>query len=148
MVYLDQQKRDILARDHMQWYIKVWLVTERLIEKYFKIHFAGTLVTVVEEVAMKFTTSANRYQAISAAKEYAIYSYLNAVNSSNIEMYGIPKVYYYGRWQGYILMALTLLDSRVEVSSKSHRINVLNVLIIFREFVSTYSLAGARCLNK
>lgn len=94
------------------------------------------MVALNKEVAMKFTISANKFRAIAAAKEYAIYSYLNAINSTEIEMYGIPSVYYYGRWEGHILMAITLLDSQVKVFSEPRRINVLNVLIIFREFVS------------
>lgn len=85
---------------------------------------------------MKFTTTAYKHCVNVAENEYKMYSYLNAINNSTIETYGIPSVYYYGRWEGYILMAITLLDSPVKVSFKSDEINELDVLIIFREFVS------------
>lgn len=93
------------------------------------------MITAQKEVAMKFTDSSEYLAVENAAREYTIYSYLNAIhnNYSNIEIYGIPSVYYYGRWDGFILMALTLLDTTVKEKPES---NVLDVLIIFREFVS------------
>lgn len=94
------------------------------------------MIPVQKEVAMKFTDSSKRLAIENAAREYAIYSYLNAINNTEIEMYGIPSIYYYGRCEGYILMVMTLLDTTVKVRSKSPAPNVLDVLIIFREFVS------------
>lgn len=105
---------------------------------YIQTYYTGTMIPFEKEVAMKFTDASQKFASENAAREYAIYSYLNAIHNidSNIEIYGIPSVYYYGRWEGYILMALTLLDTTVESKFKSNEINVLDILIIFREFVS------------
>lgn len=96
------------------------------------------MIPVEKEVAMKFTDSSKELGIENAAREYAIYSYLNAIynNDSSIEIYGIPSVYYYGRWERFILMALTLLDTTVKVRSISNESHVVDILIIFREFVS------------
>lgn len=109
--------------------------SKRLLTNYFQTQYTGTMIPAQKEVAMKFTDSSENFAIENAAREYTVYSYLNAIhnNDSNIEIYGIPSVYYYGRWDGFILMALTLLDATLKEKPES---NVLDVLIIFREFVS------------
>lgn len=73
-----------------------------------------------------------------AAHEYVIYSYLNAINNTQVEVLGIPSVYYYGRWNNCILLAITLLDSEFSAMTKKPKtkFNDFDILIIFREFVS------------
>lgn len=90
---------------------------------------------------MKFTTTAQQKFVDAAETEYKMYTYLNAINNSDIEMCGIPSVYYYGQWEDHILMAITLLDSPVTFPSEFDSINELDVLIIFREFVSRTKIA-------
>lgn len=82
---------------------------------------------------MKFTSS--EYEA-EATREFEIYSYLNAVKNSSVEAFGIPTVYYCGRWNGYFLMAITSLDSEIQKKSNEGKVNNVDVMIIFREFVS------------
>lgn len=82
---------------------------------------------------MKFTIS--EYIA-EATNEFEIYSYLNAVKNPSVEAFGIPSVYYCGRWNGYILMAITYLDSEIKKKSDKGKVNNVDVMIIFREFVS------------
>lgn len=85
------------------------------------------------QVAMKFTHFKKK---IYAEKEYEIYSYLYAIDNPEKERYGIPTVYYYGTWRCTVMMAISLLDS---VFNKKHEIgnlNVLDALIICKEFVS------------
>lgn len=82
---------------------------------------------------MKFTLSVNTENAM---KEYEIYTYLNAINNADVERYGIPAVYFYGTWDVYVMMAITLLDAAFNVTAKKGEINELDILIIFQEFVS------------
>lgn len=107
-------------------------------------HFIGELrtsvspkkqVPTIKEVAMKFTPS--KFEK-SALDEYEIYTYLNAINNTSVEMYGIPSVYYFGRWNDYVLMAITLLDTKFDKVFSSEKIIELDVLIMFREFVSDH----------
>lgn len=99
----------------------------------FSFKIIGILNPPNVEVAMKFTSS--EYEA-EATREFEIYSYLNAVKNSSVEAFGIPSVYYCGRWNGYILMAITSLDSEIKKKSDEGKVNNVDVMIIFREFVS------------
>lgn len=100
----------------------------------FGVTFSGTLLRPIKrEVAMKFTKSSDEFKA---AMEYEIYASLNAINKPDVERFGIPAVYYYGKWENYILMAITLLDSKFSPNPKSSAINEVDVLILFQEFVS------------
>lgn len=82
---------------------------------------------------MKFTPS--KFEK-SALNEYEIYTCLNAINNESVEMVGVPCVYYFGRWNDYVLMAITLLDTKFDKIFASDKIIELDVLIMFREFVS------------
>lgn len=86
---------------------------------------------------MKFTLPSEERTAYN---EYRIYSYLNAINSTESEKYGIPSVYYYGKCQhtGLILMGFSVLDKNVEDLAKSGKLleHDVNVLIVLRDFVS------------
>lgn len=87
------------------------------------------MVRTGEKVAMKFTTAEPR-----AAKEYRMYTYLKAVNNTDVKKYGIPSVHYYGKWGEFFMIAVTLLDANIK--SKIGSLRELDGLIICREFVS------------
>lgn len=86
-------------------------------------------------VAIKFVKD---HQDQCCQREIEALSYLKAYKNESVEQFGIPVVYYYGRWQMYILTALTKLDNDLfEMSRYSTlRQNPLDVLILFRDFVS------------
>lgn len=84
---------------------------------------------------MKFTSSEGKREA---KREYEIYSYLDAINNTAIERHGIPSVYYFGEWDDYILMAITLLDPVFTTKINTKDIDETDVLIISREFVSSW----------
>lgn len=81
---------------------------------------------------MKFTLPQRTF---GAEHEREMYGYLNAIHNTNVESYGIPTVYYYGRWGKYHLMAVTLLDPVFNKKIESREVNYLDLLIISREFV-------------
>lgn len=85
------------------------------------------------ELAMKFTPMEEQFEA---AKEYVIYNYLDAVNNTGVEKFGIPSVHYFGLWEDHVLMAITLLDADCMKKARNNEINELDTIIIFREFVS------------
>lgn len=82
---------------------------------------------------MKFTAPEDASYAIH---EYKMYIHLNAITNPNIEHYGTPGVYYYGQWNDFVLMAITSLDNDFERKWKRRQVNEVDILIIFREFVS------------
>lgn len=101
-------------------------------------YFAGVLLRQnSHDVAMKFTPY---YDRKSAMEEYEIYTYLGSLHVRSIESYGIPKVYYFGQWEEYMMMGLTLLDfefsKRANAGLSSGQLNEVDILIVFREFVS------------
>lgn len=81
---------------------------------------------------MKFMPHGNRK---FADNEYEMYRCLDAINNSKIEAYGIPCVYYYGQWNAHTLMAITLLDTKLDAKPPKHPVNEADILIIFLEFV-------------
>lgn len=81
---------------------------------------------------MKFTPLIN---GAMAEREYEAYTYLGAINNANVEKYGIPAVYYYGKWEDYILMAITLLDSEYTARRFKRKLKDVDILILTREFV-------------
>lgn len=78
---------------------------------------------------MKFTPPEDE---CNTEREFEVYTYLESINQTNKEAYGIPTVYYYGRWKGGVIMAITLFDPKL----KDYQMNTMDILIIFREFVS------------
>lgn len=82
---------------------------------------------------MKFTPL--RIQ-IFASEEFKIYSYLNAINNDTVEEYGVPAVFYYGRWDDYILMAITLLDPEFNKNFEDRLFDEADALIVIQQFVS------------
>lgn len=95
--------------------------------------FAGTLLLNGMQVAMKFTPYNKRS---SAEREYRIYNYLNAIDNRTVERYGIPSIHYYGRWDNFIMMAMNLFDSTFHKRVKNGTITPVDLLILFRGFVS------------
>lgn len=86
-----------------------------------------------KEVAMKFIPE--KYENY-AKNEHRAYQTLGAVNNTDKEAYGIPTLYLYGRWQKYHIFATTLLDPEFEQKRKDFDLTMLDILIVFREFVS------------
>lgn len=85
---------------------------------------------------MKFTHST--YE-LKADMEYEIYTCLNAINKPDVERYGIPAVYYYGKWKNYTMMAITLLDSKIK-----QIFNDVDILIWFQDYVSMIQILPIR----
>lgn len=101
---------------------------------FFGIAWAGTLLHPIrKEVAMKFTPL---HMKVFATEEFKIYSYLNAINNSDVERYGIPSVYYYGEWNDYVLMGLTLLDPEFNKRVENGLFGEVDGLILMQQFVS------------
>lgn len=69
-------------------------------------------------------------------KEYDAYSYLGAIDNLNNEAFGIPTVYYFDMWSGCLVLATKLLESNLITKFKTNPIKPLDILIVFREFVS------------
>lgn len=88
------------------------------------------------QVAMKFTHLKSK---MYSDKEFEIYSYLHAIDNPEMEHFGIPTVYYYGTWECTVMMAISLLDSELNKKSETFNLNVLDALIICKEFVSKTS---------
>lgn len=72
-----------------------------------------------------------------AENERQIYITLGAVNNTYICEFGIPTFYHYGRFENYIIIAVTLLDSEFEYRRRTLQLTVLDKLIVFREWVSS-----------
>lgn len=89
----------------------------------------GIFLPIDKEIAVKFTELENKHLADA---EYEMYTYLYAINNTDVERYGIPTVYYYGEWDHLIIMGLTLLDNGVD----SKHLSESDVLIVLRDFVS------------
>lgn len=85
---------------------------------------------------MKFTPL--RIQ-IFASEEFEIYSYLNATNNTDVERYGIPAVHYFGSYQNYTMMAITLLDAEFNKKFEDGLFDGADALIVMQQFVSSTS---------
>lgn len=95
----------------------------------------GVRINDSRPVAVKFIESSN---IAYAEHEYRIYSYLHAIDNPTVERFGIPAVYYYGKWKDFIVIAITLCErgSLNDYCDDFDPENPLNNLIVFREFVS------------
>lgn len=82
---------------------------------------------------MKFTLPNPGHDA---KHEYEMYTYLYAINNTEIEAYGIPSVHYYGRWDGCILIAIILLDPDFNERCIARDVSEVDILIMSREYVS------------
>lgn len=82
---------------------------------------------------MKFVCEKN---ANLAKREYDVYTYLNAIFNPDVERYGIPSIYYYNRYGEYQLMVLSLFECNL--LNKESAIQVIDNLIVFRDFVSNF----------
>lgn len=76
--------------------------------------------------------------------EYVTYSHLNAINNTGVLKYGIPTIYYYGTWNNYKLMAMTLLDSKYQQKIENGDITPMDLLIACREFVKVIKYIHSR----
>lgn len=105
---------------------------------------AGKLIESNQTVAMKFAPTSTEV----IEKEYAIYSYLDAVDNPAVEKYGIPAVYYYGKWEGISMISITLMDEKSKqmiegaIERRMDGYNIfttlseVDILIMCREYVS------------
>lgn len=102
----------------------------------FGLSYKGKLKGNSTEYAIKITFPMH---VANAQKEFEMYTYLHAINRSETETFGIPVIYYYGIWsinENLTVMAMTLLDPEFGKSMKKKDFEPLDILIIFREFVS------------
>lgn len=97
---------------------------------------SGILYPKKIEIAMKFTLTV---AGLDARHEYEIYSYLGAINNTKIEEYGLPCIYYYGQWEGCQMIGMSLLHPEFNNRFKGLTVNDLDVLILCREFVSSFN---------
>lgn len=101
--------------------------------------YAGNLVQSNKIVAMKFVPS--ELAKVEIETEYTIYTYLNAIQNSTVEKYGIPAVYHYGKWKEFTMLGVTLLDSQFTrlymhiLDTPGLAMSYIDILIVFREFV-------------
>lgn len=95
---------------------------------------------------MKFTMSC---LGADAEHEFEIYSYLDAINNTEIEKYGIPCVYYYGEWEECQMIGMTLLNPEFNKRYAHLNVNDIDVLVLCREFVSNalFSFNNKQCLK-
>lgn len=107
----------------------------------------GLMLPIDKDIAMKFTLPD---QESTAYDEYRMYSYLDAINSTESEKFGIPSVYYYGKCQqtGLILMGFSLLEKNIEDLANSGKLleHDVNVLMILRDFVSALNQRRIGCI--
>lgn len=102
---------------------------------YMKNKFAGINIADGHEVAVKFTTWGKRNEAM---REFQMYFYLNSYKKPEVEQFGIPAVYYYGKWGNFIATAITRLDESLDdfFEEPNQLSNPLDALILIRQFVS------------
>lgn len=97
------------------------------------------MIPIGKSVAMKFIETGGEF---GAEHEYKMYTYLNAINNSTVELYGIPTVYYYGTWNEYTLTAITLFEYSVLSEHVLRAMGEVDLFIILKEFVSRSCALG------
>lgn len=117
----------------------------------YGLSYKGKLMGNPTEYAIKITFP--MYLAY-AQKEFDMYTYLRAVNRTETEAFGIPVIYYYEMWkveENLAVLAMTLLDpefgSSVKKTMENKQFEPLDILIIFREFVSSSRCDKSAMLN-
>lgn len=75
--------------------------------------------------------------------EYEMYSYLNAIENPNVLANGIPSILYFGTWKAHTMMGITLHDTKFMNAINAGTVEELDLLIIFREFVSQRTNSSA-----
>lgn len=84
-------------------------------------------------VAIKFDINKN---TSDAENEFEILQHLRAHKNRNVERFGIPAVYYYGRWMCCSLTAISKFDKSIEEIHNETIIHPLDAMILLRNFVS------------
>lgn len=71
-------------------------------------------------------------------KEAAAYKRIGAYGSSSreCEEYGIPKIYFIGKFEKFDVIAMTKVDYTLDKIVKSNMQNADDVLCVFRDLVS------------
>lgn len=85
-------------------------------------------------MAIKFIPEASS----GGDKEFAIFQHLRADVDPGVENFGIPAVYYHGKWKSFILCAITKLDETLEEIKRTKLILPMDIMILFRNFVSFF----------
>lgn len=98
-------------------------------------HFSGKYSDKTHknlDVAVKITMDQSCYD-----NEIQIYDALNATTDPNIVQYGIPRVFYYGKFlRIYRVIAMTLFDGTLEdLYKKEGNISDHSILLIFKQAV-------------
>lgn len=90
---------------------------------------------------MKFTQKIHKNES---DREFEMYTYLNAIDSPEVEKFGFAAVHYYKEWnKEYMVMALSRFEEDlIDALNKgcfnySSKQGAVNSLILFRNFVST-----------
>lgn len=101
---------------------------------------------------MKFTPKVHKNKS---DQEFEMYTYLNAIDDTNVEKFGLATVYYYNEWnKEYMVMVFPRFEEDLIDALNRGCFNytikqgAANVLILFRNFVSTlapYDLQLAYC---
>lgn len=73
-----------------------------------------------------------------AQREYEMYSYMKAINKTDVEKYGIASVYYYGRWKGFIVSAYTGLEDTLAHRIEIGRVETYDILFVIQQFVRSF----------
>lgn len=110
----------------------------------FGFTYKGKLKENPTEYAIKITYP---MYVTEARKEIEMYTYLHAIKKSENSMLEletkseiIPVIYYYGMWkerENFTVMAMTLFDPEFGISIENKRFEQLDIMIMFREFVSS-----------
>lgn len=93
-------------------------------------------------MALKFVALENRDKA---DLEFKMYGYLDAINKTDVQIYGIPPLLYYQAWEGFMLSAVPLFDGGdlddlflKDYFNHKNSSLAINSLILFRDFVSIH----------
>lgn len=77
--------------------------------------------------------------------EFKMYTYLGGIDP-NVPIYGIHSIYFYGKYYGqfdnYTMMAMTLLNTKFQRDLSEEEITELDLLMAFREYVSPKILSN------
>lgn len=129
-------QRNILAEETLLLFTKARNELFLLIFSSYELNFVGELIKRNKTVAMKITPE--MVIELFNMNEYEYYSYMNAINDTTAENYGIPTVYYFGSWEKYSMLAITLLGSSVDkqIHKPGFKTTDVDYFIMFREYVS------------
>lgn len=86
-------------------------------------------------VAIKFIYKSN---VEYAQREYEMYSYMKAINETNVQKYGITAVYYYDTWENFIVTAYPDLEETLAHRAEIGRVETYDILFVIQQFVRIF----------